>query len=250
MANRVSPTALLVLVLLLILLLSPSSPPASDYESELVKSVVSRERDALSIANASHYGDFQTTPPAEGASALNLTGFRAEDGFEWFRLPAIQDRVRAQFDFATSGQAARLRGSDETLLAYRNVTGWAKGRWSRARIAVEESPTNINRTLLDARLMNPARQVTHNVTGYEGKLDVFFNDKHGQSVEEQGSEYGTMSVRIVIQDTSSYGDGWSFRLHGVHDRKSGSMLLSTNSDKYVHHASLHRALTCIVLTIR
>src|ERR1700710_1857814 len=88
----------LILILLFFLYTSPDQPgqpgfiSIRDYAAERIE----RSRHSLDVLNRTGWQDFSPEGPDksryEAARYLNLTGFRAEDGYAWDRLEAFKKR--------------------------------------------------------------------------------------------------------------------------------------------------------------
>lgn len=232
MPSRISPGTLLVAVVLLILLFNPGSSSSPEFEDKFVKSVIALERLAWNTSRKSAFGSLD---PAHSKDLfLNLTGFRKDDDFDRSRFLQVQNQARSQLDFATNNKGVQVDSGElnSTLLVYNNVTGWAKGRWVRSRIPDDGSKaSSAKRSTIRAGVADPTRSPTHNITGTEGRFQVSLRERRDDASIATDDNLGDVSARVMIQDSSSNADGWSFVMKGIHDHRTGNIILTTTSER-------------------
>ncbi|KAG9246742.1 RING finger ubiquitin ligase-like protein [Calycina marina] len=223
---------------------------AHDYAAE--RSVQTRHK--LDVLNATRWQDFSPKGPNktgyEVSRYLNLTGFREDDGFIWDRLYAFKKRA-AMFRDAIRGESGRapLEGKQgQHSYVYENITGVVRGRWVRQTNDLVGSETHrpLNLSAISPGIdwaYQSEDNWTRNVTGQEGKLMLRIEEKDvlgdkasktpkSETEEAPGKEIREVKATMTIQDESSSGDGYEMRLHGVHWPKTGSLLMTTTSEKF------------------
>lgn len=235
---RLSPAAIILVIVILLLLYSPGSSPSTSNSKAPARNHGLREQDALAVLQNSTSTDFTVVYHLDNQT-LPIPGFRSEDGFNWQVLPLITEKVASQMTTATMGDAILINAGaapNSTVLLYQNVTGWARGGWIKVDPheivklgQTAEAPMNFSSVM--ARVEKSGRPLTHNITGQSGKLHLKLAEHSREQVVDIDSNYNVVNVRLEVQDESSYADGWTWRLQGVHHRGSGSMLLSTTSEQ-------------------
>lgn len=127
--------------------------------------------------------------------------------------------------------------TNRTVLLYQNVTGWVRGEWVRVNPheALKEGIVrgDINSTSIASRVEQSGRSLTHNITGKGGNLQIRFAERQDDDGLESESYYNAISAKVQVQDESSYADGWSWSMHGIHHRGSGSVILASSTNAYV-----------------
>ena len=254
-----APRAVLLLFLLLFLIITPDTQRSTPHQQLEVRHGLDNERHAVDILNASSYSDFD---PIRNLW-LNVTGLRQEDGYAWDLLPEVQAKAREQVGRvvelwkslegntpATSKSGSRYRSvetidggngsgtngstatTDTLVPFYQNVSGIVNGKWVRSAIGKGYQHAHLNLTALSPRTMYTTREYNRNISGYEGDLRLKFDEKKSQKLVLGQNSVREIKADMTIQDVTSTGDGWEMTLHGVHYPESGSLLLSTSSNKF------------------
>ena len=253
-----------LIIFLIILLLTPDTNRSSPYQQRQLGHVLDRERNDLDLLNATRYGDFDPL----NNKWINVTGLRKEDGYAWHLLPKVQERARehlmrvlepwskAQSSEQTIGIGDRYRSVEtadgypytptnastnvdwKTLHVpfYRNITGILNGEWVRSKLEGDRGPSPVlNLTALTPERSYSSQDYNRNITGKEGELRIKLDEKKSQRYDSEQWQSSVRQIKgqITIVDETSRGDGWEFTLYGVHYPESGSVVLTTSSDKYV-----------------
>ncbi|MBE7182437.1 MAG: hypothetical protein INR71_14740, partial [Terriglobus roseus] len=144
-------------------------------------------------------------------------------------LDDVKARFRARLDgilgYETAGRA--LSGNlQDALPLYRNVSGYARGGWVRSQAVRDVAAPTLNRTALASEA-----PFHRNITGGSGSIRLQLNERALEFLEERR---GVKEVKaaLVIHDEASSGDGWEFTLHGVHFAATGTMVLTTTSERF------------------
>ncbi|OLN81374.1 Transmembrane E3 ubiquitin-protein ligase 1 [Colletotrichum chlorophyti] len=233
-------------------LLAPGNGGASLFSaSELAIQRLRRHQDALDLLNTSKWGDF--TPRLNETStellprSLNLTGFRAEDGFAWDDLERFQNRCLEWSHSAIPPVGGvNLWDTGEGEAVWQNATGAVKGTWVRREATTKREWTDYNLTTITPSLhwMGMQSEWARNITGDEGKiiLDLIDTGRHGYEMEYGGvTEDGVISsggkirsakASVTVEDAQGSGVSWDMRLHGVQWPRQGTILLTTTSEKF------------------
>jgi transmembrane E3 ubiquitin-protein ligase len=240
----------LIIFLILFFFFSPdtSQPPGSQRKQ--LDDRIFKEHLALESLGNSSYGRFSLARHGED----NATSLLAQDRFSWRLLPEVRKRARVQYLelFLDNGKVSHddvLKGTEEaydlasqsSLPFYQNVSGTVQGGFVKCSLGEEiRTPTNLT------ALAPGNRYLTHefwrNVTEAEGGLTV-------QMFEEDKRVGGEVAVReisadVALQTESSPGSGWEMKMFGVHYPKTGSIILTTTSEKFSGIFNLpHFALT-------
>ena len=247
----------LIVFLILFIILSPDGERTNPDQLREVRTLLQQLHGVAATLNGTHAGDFD---PNQGRW-LNATGLRSGDGYAWELLPAVQGRARKQAydvletkwietypNFVKSVDHASFGPRYESVVAldggpvggppaairavpfYRNITGVVHGQWMRSRLAAQRSPT-LNLTALSSRAYT-TREYGRNVTGSGGDVFITFDEKQGAALSDTSGTARGIKAEMSIQDGGTYGESWDLTLHGIHFQESGSVLLSTTSDKF------------------
>jgi hypothetical protein len=254
-----TPRVVLVIFFLLFLIFTPDTQRATPHQQLEARHTLDSERGAIDILNRTKYGDFA---PAQGRE-LNLTGLRLQDGYAWDLLPKVQERAKRQAGviFIPLGSSRRKGlkqkapentqssndldiGSKESNLKnnvtmaegfvpfYQNVSGIVTGKWVRSQVGNGYPPTMLNLKALTPQIEYTTTEFNRNITGAEGTLRIKFDEKKSEIQVVEKNIVREIKAELTIQDETSSGDGWEMTLHGLHYPQSGSILLSTTSDKF------------------
>lgn len=229
---RLSPGGVLVIVIFFFIFVNPSAQPASIEQLDAVRDAVAKERTNLAILNSSLIEDFSPSTPEE-SRWLNLTGLREGDGFKWNMLQRVRERARTQLEQAAGKDALNiLEGTpNSSVPVFHNVSGWLLGDWVRSKVEEDLSTPKINLSAIAPDVTYYSSTYGRNITGSEGRVHMRINEKQRSVVEYDGVQ--GVTARLTLQDETSTGDGWTMSLHGLHHEESGSMLLTTTSEKLV-----------------
>ncbi|EKG20431.1 hypothetical protein MPH_02277 [Macrophomina phaseolina MS6] len=224
MANN-PPPFLFLLVILLFLYLSPDSPPP--VASRKLERVVDRERAALETLNNSTFGDLQVGGADE--RWLNLTGLKKEHGFHWELLDHVRDRARDQARHVLGEDTVGLidGSSDRFPLVYHNITGFVQGTWRQT--SAYQGP-HVNLSAITPRGTYSTGEWSRNVTSAAGDIRIHFGEReHGEAWNTSARR---VTARVTLGEDTSYGNWWDMRLHGVHLVDTGTVILTTSSEKF------------------
>ena len=250
-----SPRAVLLIVLLLFLFLSPDiQQPTPDHRRELTHAI-DQERHALGVLSASRHDDLNIS----NHRWLNLTGFRAQDGYAWDTLQPVKDAALQQLSHLVGERgmqrlAGGLRPPDhnqsdgslqnkqppslnlqEPIPLYHNVTGLVRGRWARSALEGDRPAPHVNLTALVPEAGFASLEYKRNITGSTGDVQVKLDEKTGNILVGEDGIARQLGATMTIKDETSLGDGWDVNLHGVHYPEMGQIVLTSTSEKYVQN---------------
>ncbi|KAJ5852560.1 uncharacterized protein N7529_011945 [Penicillium soppii] len=227
------------LLVFYLLLSSQSRPPLLDEDRQHQREL-DRERHALRLMNGSKYGDFD--PPAN--KWLPFSGLRGNDSYAWNLLPQVQTRARHQLQSAVSNAGLEppnglkdptvsptLNLTKLVLPVYRNATGKLRGDWVRQSDGADRREP-LNTTAIAEEHEYFTHEFSHNITGNGG---TFYFDLEGGSGEELQMGNGLvreMRASLTVESEDFWGSTWYLPLLGVHFPETGSIVLSTSSEKY------------------
>ncbi|THV45924.1 hypothetical protein BGAL_0436g00040 [Botrytis galanthina] len=140
---------------------------------------LAHNRHVFGVLNTTSYGDF-APEKSDDPSYLNLTGFKAEDGYKWERLSAFKERSEELRKWARGAQdgsnSNREGGWGLEGRIYTNVTGVVRGNWARytsGLVGGKERRSGLNLSVIApgvAWALTDEELWTRNVTGREGKV--------------------------------------------------------------------------------
>jgi transmembrane E3 ubiquitin-protein ligase len=230
--------AVLIVFLIFFFLFSPETTQPSRSQRKRLNGRISKEHQALELLRNSSYGD----GPPKYHQAQNETGRGDEDRVSWHLLPEFQNRARAQYlevfadsqklsihDVAGSEQAYEL-AAETSLPFYQNVSGTIQIK----------APINLTTPVAENKYA--VHDFWRNVTETEVGLTLQIFEK----AEDAGADDAAreISADAAVQTDSSPGSGWEMKLFGVHYPKTGSIMLTTTSEKFPGIFTLpHFALT-------
>ncbi|KAL1639874.1 hypothetical protein SLS58_007461 [Diplodia intermedia] len=221
MANS-PPPFLFLLVIFLFLYLSPD--PQAPVASRKLDRVLEHERHALDTLNNSTFGSL-----LDDQHSLNLTGLRKDHGFHWDLLDPVRDRARDQAGYVLGEDTVGLidGSSDRRPLVYHNVTGFVQGTW---RSTKTYAGPHLNLSAITPHGTYSSEEWTRNVTSAAGDIRIHFGEKdHG---EPWNTTARSIVARVTIGEDTAYGNWWDMRLHGFHLEDSGTIVLTTTSEKF------------------
>ena len=250
-----------LVIFLVFLLLTPDTNRSSPHQQFQLGRVLERERHDLDLLNATRYGDFDPLIN----KWVNVTGLRQEDGYAWHLLPKVQARAREHMGRAVEpwARSATLEQTVEVAERYksaekadgflsqgntsaqidwaalpvpffRNITGILNGKWVRSDLEISRGlPPVLNLTVLTPEKTYASKEYNRNITGGEGDLRIKLYEKKSVSYNSSLWQSSARQVKaeMTVEDETSKGDGWEITMYGVHFPESGSVLLSTSSDK-------------------
>ena len=236
------PRLVLLILVFFFLFVSPDTrQPSPSQQKELGRRIEGLQQALSTLQNAS-YGDLD---PAEHRW-LNSTGLREDDGFNWHLLPVAQKAARIQLLqlFAKSGgvtekdlkegePAAYESVAEESLPLYQNVSGDVRGKFFRR--PVSKTHSRVNFTALGLANTYVTNEFQRNVTESEGEIRIrLTEDIHQNEVDSVGTErmVRRISANVAILTDSSPGSGWEMKLYGTHFLPTGSIILTTTSEKF------------------
>ena len=239
----------------------PYSGPASGFLSprEQYNAYLVRQRDSYAVLNSSHYGDFAPVgPPAP--EWLNLTGFKAGDGYAWEGLGRVKERVEKEREMVMGGGAEGNGMERPRLGLYRNVTGVVHGTWVRSseedKETVRRGKERMNLTEIASWVHWSSGVWNRNVTGRDGSLMVVLEEKGEENiggerfkgteepVDDKADDFvREVSATMTVGDESTSGDGWEMRVHGVHWPQRGALVMTTTSAKFAGIFGLPHLMT-------
>ena len=235
---------LLILVFFFLFVAPDTKQPSPSQQRELGRRVESLQQALSTLRNAS-YGDLD---PGEHRW-LNSTGLREDDGFNWPLLPLAQKAARVQRlqllansggvtqeDLEEGDPAAYESVDHAPLPLYQNVSGHLRGKFLRRPVPQRRSHVNFTNLGLDNTYVT--NEFLRNVTEAEGEIrlrliedvhpDQFVSNDYGM---EQRTVRGISADMAVFTD-SSPGSGWEMKLYGAYFLPTGSVILTTTSEKF------------------
>jgi hypothetical protein len=218
-------------VIITLLLFYPDSSQVGYKVPRIDDDIVETETIALDVLVTSTYGDFSP----ENNRWLNVTGLRESDGFAWGALGAVKERAQEQI-YASLGKedGDRALGDSKSrqnpLPVYRNVSGFVHGTWIRSGLEVGLARPQLNLTAILPNTIHSHGRFRRNITGGHGEVYMQFFDKDLPD-NVNGTLVRGLKAEITIKDESSSGNGWSFVLYGERVLDTGSMVLTTTSEK-------------------
>ncbi|KAL9109881.1 MAG: hypothetical protein Q9227_005584 [Pyrenula ochraceoflavens] len=229
------PFAVLVFFFLFFVLSPGTQGPTPNQRAEFDVRVAQQWQALHMFQNAS-YGDFR---PQDG-SWLNTTGFRKEDDFAWDVLLQARKTARKQFlqlkraaqeasdEDVTKATEPRYDELHKHLPVFQNVTSWVYGKFVRQRFETGIRD-KVNLTALAPGTDYATRNFNRNITEDEGEIRLHLDES---SARDYGNGVRPIKADLAIFTSSSPGNGWRMRLYGLHDQPTGSIILSTSSEKF------------------
>ncbi|KAL3456889.1 hypothetical protein BJX64DRAFT_269828 [Aspergillus heterothallicus] len=226
------------LVVFYFLLSSQSHPPLISADREHQKEL-ERERNALRLLNESRYGDFD--PRVD--KWLPFVGARKNDSFDWGLLSDTQDRARYQLRSAFSEAGltppSELEGGDASgalnlsqlaLPVYHNSTGTLRGDWVRRKSDTVRPPLNTTAILLEHEYMT--HEFSQNITGDYGTFYLNVHEGGGEELESSSGHVREIRATLTVETGDYWGNTWYLSLYGIHFPETGSIILTTTSERF------------------
>lgn len=218
------------LIVLYLLLSSQSRPPLVEQGREH-EIEVEREQDALRRLNETRYGDFD--PCAD--RWLPFAGVRKNDSYAWDLLTDAQDRARHQLQFSTSDAgldypSTALNLSQIRLPVYRNATGKLRGDWVRNKQDSKAQRLNVTAIALEHEYFT--HEFSQNITGPGGTLYLDLRDGGGEEFRLGDRRAREIRASLAVESNDYWGHTWYLSLLGIHYPETGSIVLTTTSEKF------------------
>ena len=226
-----NPGAFIVFLVFLFLIFSPSSPPVSVVgQYDEWERVVEQEQSSLEVLRNTTWGEFVPSGD-EDSRWLNLTGLRQEDELHWTLLHQAQERARAGLNDVAGGRGLDIQDGkrNDSLLLYKNVTGYLRGEWIQGAHGNRSTMVNLT-ALVPYEYPNP--NWGRNITGEGGKISMRLTERLPKAEDGLDDRIRPLNARLTIQDETSSGDGWAIAMGGVHFSDTGSIILTTTSEKF------------------
>lgn len=235
----------LIVFLILFFFFSPDTSQPSLAQRRQQHDRISREQQALAGLRNSSYGNIPQIDDEGNSSHTRVS---------WKLLPEVQRRARAQYlelfsdtekvsrdDIASGNERAYEVASESLLPFYQNVSGTVQGHFITQNLSERVlPPTNV--TTPAGKSKSVVHEYWRNVTEAEGSLalQIFEDDKYARSADAAR----LIVANVAVQTESSPGSGWQMKMFGVHFPKTGSIILTTTSEKFAGIFILpHFALT-------
>ena len=237
-------------LLMFILFTTPDSHSSSHLPERERQKQLAEEQRSLALLNATQYGDFNATADRW----LPLAGLTSTDGFAWDMLPVVQDRARDQLlsniqasDISTAPSPGELYNNTTryTLPVYNNVTGKLRGDWAKWKSVEPHVPRpQLNITSLLAGKDYSTPVFGRNITANHGNLFLVLREEEGEVIVVDETPCRQIKADLVIHNDESFGENWVIPLFGIHFPKTGTITLSTTSEKFAGLSALpHFALS-------
>ncbi|KAJ5773516.1 Zinc finger RING-type [Penicillium paradoxum] len=227
------------LLVFYLLLSSQSRPPLIDQDRARQRQL-DHERQVLRLLNGSTYGDFD--PPTN--RWLPFSGLRSNDSYAWDLFPQVKSLARHQLQSAVSNAGLEPPdGLEDSTLApalnltklllplYRNTTGKLRGDWVR-QIEGANRREPLNTTAIVEEHEYFTHEFSHNITGNGGTFYFDLEEGGGQELQVGGGIAREMRASLTVEGDDFWGSTWYLSLFGVHFPDTGSIVLSTSSEKF------------------
>jgi hypothetical protein len=235
MEVRRDPRGFLFLLILLLLINSPDPQGPTFNARERYEEVIEREYDQLRVLNSTQYGDF--VPESE--KWLNITGFRKEDKFAWEVLGPVRRKAKEQSERLLGDEwkgalDGTLQLDEHNIPVYRNLSGYVEGGWVRSSLGRTRHPSDLrNYTAIPDSPFGQLAHFDRNITGTTGSIRLHIAQLEGKMRTDENETMSEISAKVVIEDDDSFGGNWwEFVAHGVHFLESGTVVLTTTSDRF------------------
>lgn len=227
-----------LLLVFYLLLSSQSRPPLID-EDRARQRELDRERHALQLLNQSKYGDFD--PPAD--HWLPFAGVQQNNSYAWDLFPHVQSRVRHQLQtvLSTAGLEPPI-GLDEAnpsaplnltklfLPVYRNTTGKLRGDWVRQKDVQRKTPLNTSAIAHEHEYFT--QDFSSNITGNGGTFAFDLEEGGGEELRRGEGLVREIRASLTVESEDFWGSTWYLSLFGMHFPETGSIILTTSSEKF------------------
>ncbi|EKV06775.1 putative RING finger protein [Penicillium digitatum Pd1] len=227
-------------LLVIYLLLSSQSRPALIDEDRARQHELNHERQVLRVLNGSKYGDFD--PPAN--RWLPFSGLRGNDSYAWDLLPQVKGLACHQLQSAVSiagleppdglvdpTVSPTLNLTKFLLPVYRNSTGKLRGDWVR-RTEGADRREPLNTTAIAEEHEYFTHEFSHNITGNGGTFYFDLEEGGGEEIQLGDGILREMRASLTVESEDFWGSTWYISLFGVHFPDTGSIVLTTSSEKF------------------
>ncbi|KAG7127578.1 DSC E3 ubiquitin ligase complex subunit 1 like protein [Verticillium longisporum] len=243
--------SIFLFIVFLWILFSPESPSQYLSFGTILAERVERHKAALEHLNASSWGDFSPpqsdSPKGFAPTYVNFTGFREGDGLAWADLSRFQQQCQGwshRINPPKAGHDGLMHGEREAAV-WQNATGMLKGQWVRKDASVQRGVADYNLTTMAPEHAWPGvySSWSRNITGHEGKMVLDMIDT-GRNVREMayelpsdivdtaGGTVRTAKASLEVEDVHGTGSTWEVRMYGVQWPRTGTILLTTTSEKF------------------
>ncbi|KAJ5551232.1 hypothetical protein N7535_000825 [Penicillium sp. DV-2018c] len=221
------------------LLSSQSRPPLID-ENRARQRELDHERHVLRLMNGSKYGDFD--PPA--SRWLPFEGLRSNDSYAWDLFPQVKSLARHQLQSAVSNAgldtpegledpvvSPSLNLTKLLLPVYRNSTGILRGDWVRQTEGTQRrGPLNVTAIAEEHNYFS--HEFSHNITGNGGTFYFNLGERVGEELQMGDGLAREIKASLTVEGDDFWGSTWYLSLYGIHFPDTGSIVLSTSSEKF------------------
>ncbi|RMD40607.1 hypothetical protein DV735_g4549, partial [Chaetothyriales sp. CBS 134920] len=206
--------AFFLFVLVLFIVLSPDRAPRHRFPLLVEEDLATQREREFDILVNSTYGQLER-------DGLNLSGFRAEDGYRW-------DLLKEARQLGHQSLVNLWRDLDGSL-SYSEITGQIRGDFIRSDLS-SSSHLPINLTAVDSRKSYVSYYWQRNITEESGEIGLVLRDSRPKPDDS------TRAPRPIRADIGLYvdsapGNGWQARLQGAHF-PGGYSVFSTSSTKF------------------
>jgi mitofusin len=235
MEVRRDPRSFLFFIILLLLINSPEPQQPTYNLRSRYRETIEREYNQLDILNRTRYGDLD----AKKYKWLNVTGLRGEDGFAWELLDPVRQKAREQSERVLGERwkgmlDGTLEEDGQDIPVYKNLSGYVQGEWTRSPLSRIRHPGDLgNSSMTPNDPFGHMMDYDRNLTGGGGPLRMRFTELEDKMRRNENRTVSEISAKVVIGDKDSFGGNWwEFVAHGVHFMKSGTVVLTTTSDRF------------------
>lgn len=228
----------LVVFLILFFLFSPdTSQPSRNQRSQVNNQIQKEKSDLANLRNAS-YGRL----PSSYYGKNNATEPEHQHWLSWDLLPEVQRRARTQYlefflgadnvskdEIVAGSEHAYEIASRSSLPFYQNISGTIQGGFVRSSLTRPiHVPANLTTSIREDKYIIKGfwRNITESVGDLS--LQIFEEDKNAS----EDFTVREVSASMAVQTESSPGGGWEMKMFGVHYPKTGSVILTTTSEKF------------------
>lgn len=232
------PVAVLVFFLLFFILSPGAQGPALNQHDEL-KLQAAKQWQALRAVQDSTHDGFAPNQDLW----LNATGFRKEDAYAWDILPEAKRIARQQLeDLKVASRSRnpkpsdisndeRTHGNIQNLTPiYQNITSWLHGEFARIKLGQKDRP-GLNLSEVAPGIDYVTRKFSRNITEQDGQISLRLDEAADQDSYPPNT-MRTIRAEMAVFVDSSPGNGWTMKLHGVHNPGTGASMLTTSSEKF------------------
>lgn len=233
--------------LFLFILLNPPPNPRPAWSEREYEERLTEERRELSLIGNYTYGDFDSLR----GKWLPLVGLTKEDGFAWGLLNSARQKAKYQQELVIRASTTSDNDSgprkDElgevhvmnmSLPVYRNMTGKIHGDWVRWTEAETKSRPLLNLTAMAMEHEYFTTEFRLNATADHGELSMVIEEQESGDMIINGTCIRQVRAALTLETEEASEEMTGVNLYGVHIPGSGSIILTTTSEKFAGISAL------------